>query len=128
MVLQFASQAPTPFIALHTGEPLATIGHAVPHFPQLLRSLLRSMQLPLHAAKPLLQATPHEPDAQVGEASSALGQVVSQEPQFFGSVSMTTHEPEQLFWPVGQVSLHVPPEQASLGPQARPHDPQLLGS
>jgi hypothetical protein len=62
----------------------------LPHWPQLLGSVLRlvsqpSPEAPLQLPKPLAQVSPHWPLLQTGVALGALGQTLPHDPQFSGS-------------------------------------------
>jgi hypothetical protein len=73
----------------------------LPQAPQLLTSLLKSTQAPLHRLNPELQKNPHEPLKQVGDAFAGTGHAAPHPPQFAGS-----------FEKFGQAPLHrgcVPP-------------------
>jgi hypothetical protein len=114
--------------APHTGAPLASTGHTVPHLPQFEMSASSLTQAAPQLEKPAAQLTPQLPPAQAAEPLVGVGQVTAQSPQFCGSVPTLTQEPPQFFWFVGQLAIQLPPEQTSPEPQARPHAPQLLGS
>ena len=57
-----------------------------------------------------------------------MGHALPHAPQWATLVAIATHAPEQETVPAGHRSMHVPAEQASVGPQRTPHPPQLPGS
>jgi hypothetical protein len=86
----------------------------VPQAPQLLTSLLRSLQLPLQ------------------QAGVVPVQVVPHVPQLWISVCSSTHMPPQQFCPAGQSpavpQVHAPLTHVSPEAQTWPQAPQLFGS
>jgi hypothetical protein len=93
----------------HAGVPLSGT-HAFEQLPQWALLLVRSTQVPLQLAKPLLHVEPQLPPLHVGVALVTLGHLVPQLPQLFGSVLTSTH---------------VPPPPRMLPPHMRPHEPPI---
>jgi hypothetical protein len=82
-------------------------------------------QVPLQLTWPVGHSTPHVPAVH----ASPDGQARPQEPQLRGSMSVSTHDPEQSDRPEGQPPpLQEPPEQTWPGSQSLPQDPQLAKS
>lgn len=105
--------------------------HRFPQLPQLSGSLDRSTQLVPQALSPPPQSMLQVPDLQRGVPSPA-GQALLHEPQWFGSVSVSTQAPRHSSSPVRHSKSQPPAEQiasASGGAvQALPQSPQFLGS
>ena len=97
--------------------------HALPHIPQLARSLVRSRQVPVQFVRPAPQFVVHT--ASLHTCPGA--QRVPQTPQFARSERRSTQRPPQLLWPVGQISRQVPVMHCSPAAQARPQPPQCEG-
>ena len=95
---------------------------ALPHPPQLARSLVTSTQLLPHNLKPLGQSFAQVPLPQ----TRPVGHTLLHAPQLFGSLVVSVHWPLQLVCGAGQP--HAPALQVSLASQVVPHLPQLAGS
>jgi len=104
---------------LLTQVPFEQVSHCWPHWPQLLRSLDRSTQVPLQAVKPGRQA--QVPPLQTWVLSQAWPQV----PQLVGLVAVLT---QALPLQVVPAQVHWPLTQESPCGQALPQLPQARGS
>ncbi len=93
--------------------------HDVPQAPQLVESVSRSAQTPLHRSSP----TMHEPWHLPLLHSSLLAQAVPQLPQSAVLVARLTQVPEQLVVPTGQPQA--PEVQVAPPLHATPQPPQL---
>ncbi len=109
--------------------------HAWPQLPQLLGSLLKSVQTgPLVVVHmfgvPAPQLTVHAPPVHVAEplpCGDGAGHFVPHPPQLFGSLAVATQVPDgHNFGVAAGHAGHIPPEQLVPGSQCWPHDPQLL--
>jgi hypothetical protein len=92
---------------------------ATPHAPQLASSDCRSTHALLQLVSPVPQDAAHAPLLQTGVEPE---QLVPQEPQFCGSLVVSTHAPPHDVSPGAQTQL--PPLHASVEPQDFPQPPQ----
>ena len=136
-----ASQVKAQKPVMQLARALAPAGQTTPQRPQWETSVARFTSQPLVAspsqsAKPVMHATPHTPDAQVGDALARDGQAMPQAPQLFGSVRVDTSQPlvalpSQLAKPVVHSAPQVPAMHTAvevLVPMhTRPHIPQCDG-
>jgi hypothetical protein len=99
----------------------AALGHAFPQAPQFCASLSTERQTPLQTTVPTGQT--QAPATQDSPPPHAW----SQEPQWLGSVAVSTHSSPQLVWP-GAEQLQLPLRQTWFAPQAWPHAPQFEAS
>ena len=76
-------------------EQTCPAAQALPHAPQLKRSVCVLAQTPPHSVSPAWQLTSHEPP----EHTSPAGHATPQEPQFWLSVPVLTHVPLQFARP-----------------------------
>ena len=95
---------------------------ARPHAPQLFGSVTVLVHVPLHSCSPRLV------HAQAPLTQVPLPQSTPQPPQFWGLVLVLVQRPPQVWYPVGQPALQMPPTQFSVLPQVVPQPPQFLGS
>lgn len=100
-------------------EPQLDVLVAVSTSQPLLATLSQSAKLALHWY-------PQVDALQVRDALARVGQTWLQDPQWSGSVVVSTHCPPQFVCPLGQLVMHCPPEHTWFVPQALPHWPQLL--
>jgi len=111
-----------------TGRPSVGLGQRIPQAPQCSASLVRSTQADEQFDSPAAQLSAHLPF----EQTSPAAQVVSQSPQWVGSVPGSTHPPSQLVNGSRHVVRQVPASQlATLPPfwgQAWPQAPQFCAS
>jgi hypothetical protein len=98
------------------------VGHTLPQPPQLLGSLVVSLQTPLHRISGFVQA--QVPFWQLVPPV----QLVPHPPQLVGSICSFTHEAPHCMRPAPHIIMHVPFEQALPMPQLTLHLPQLSGS
>jgi hypothetical protein len=114
---------------LHAFPP----GHTLPHAPQLLTSVWRSISqpfvfLPSQLAYPLWQAMLQVPAAHTDVLLASEGHAVAQVPQFVGSSCVLVQVPLQLVSPDWQLTVQSPALQTSPAAHALWHAPQLLRS
>lgn len=106
--------------AAHVGAALGGVAHRTPHPPHREGSLRRSTSQPFSAspsqsAKPVAQALPHTPAAQVGVALARIGHALLHAPQCATLVAVAVSQP-----------LAVIPSQSSKpAPQASPQAPAV---
>ena len=96
----------------------------VPQAPQLLLSVVLSVQVPLQLANPDWQVRPQVPP----EHTYPAGQTLEQVPQLPLSVLVSTQVPLQFISPDWQESEQVPPEQTWPAGQMVAQLPQWLRS
>ena len=116
---------PQPLL-VHVAVPLGTLGHVVPHQPQLFVSLLVSTQTLPQRTEGRVHWKPHVP-AQTGIAVGGALQDTPHFPQLEVSVDRFTHEPLQLVW-VPQSAVQIPALHTVPTPQTVPQLPQCLVS
>src|SRR5260221_13697162 len=105
---------------------LVLASQAVPHVRQFWMSSSLT-QAPLQGLKPLSQAMSQPPALQVAEPFAGDGQALAQVVQCAGSWLVSTQEPEQFVVPLGQLSTHLPSEQAWSVAHGMSQPPQLAG-
>ena len=90
--------------------PSGLVPHALPHLPQLSKSIATSVHLPPHASVPAGQEDEHLPASHsTVEPSVEGGQTKSQEPQWLTSVpSVAQTLPPHDDWPGAQIVDCVP--------------------
>ena len=101
-------------------DPFGTVGHGAQAEPHVAVSELET-HAPEQACRPALQVKPQTPPVHVVVPKAIIGQAFVHEPQWFGSVDVSTHErshrvgvmPEQ---PLAQAYVPlVPIEQSGVG-------------
>jgi hypothetical protein len=115
-------------------EQICEPEHAVPHTPQLLPELRRSVShpfavLPSQSPKPITQRLSHIPALHVAIAFVPAGHTVPHAPQFATSVVRSAHALPHGRRPAGHESVHpIVPQNGVAPEQTVPHVPQLFGS
>ena len=117
-----ASQAVPQALLVQVAVPFATVGHVVPHVPQLSTSLFVSTQLPLQAMNGRLHWKAQLP-VHTGMAFVGAVHTVPHLPQFEVSVAVSTQEPLQLVW-VPQLLVQTPALHTVPAPQRVAQSPQ----
>lgn len=99
---------------------------ALPHLPQLLLSVVVSVQVEPHSTSPLVQVLPQAPP----EQTSPAGHLLPQAPQLLGSFEVLSQPPAAVHWvvPEGQEVPQAPATQASPDAHTLPHAPQFEAS
>jgi hypothetical protein len=113
---------------VQSATALAGAVQTFPHAPQLFRSALVGMHVPLHAVKPGSHWTPQLPPVQTAAPFGGTAHAVPQMPQFAVFVRVSTQAPPHGASPPVQIDVQVPEEQTSFAPHAWPQPPQLNGS
>lgn len=80
------------------GVEFGRVGHTLPHAPQFVTLVRRSVSQPLPARpsqlpKPALQLNPQAPAAHVRVALATVGQTLPHAPQLFTSASVRISQP-----------------------------------
>jgi hypothetical protein len=117
---------PQPLL-LQVAVPFAIPGHAVPHAPQLLVSLLVSTQPFPQWMSGKLHWKVQLPLLQTAVAFRGDAQTFWHLPQLDVALDVSTHEPPQLVR-APQSALQLPALQTVPAPQAVPHTPQCSES
>jgi len=125
--------------AWHTPPTHTPLEHTLPHAPQLVALVVRSVSQPLAALasqspRPGVQAYPQRPDAQVGEAPATLGQAVPHVPQLVSVVrrsvsqplaALTSQSPKPIAHAVRAQAPMTQLDDACGSEHTRPHAPQF---
>lgn len=113
---------------MHVGLPLAGVGQAWSHPPQCASDEAMSTHAPPQVRSPAAQLARHFPCEQKLPDS----QLVSQLPQWVGSLVVSVHDAPQRSSGVSQVSWHSPPTQLAPSPSSETQScaqaPQFAGS
>jgi hypothetical protein len=124
-------------MAVHEALAFAAVGHVVPHAPQFVGSIARSVSHPF-AALLSQSANPvaHDEIVHVPEAHASVAwfptHALSQRPQFIASSARDASHPSMMFplqswYPNTHVFVQLPPAHAVCA-HAMSHAPQLRGS